>query len=96
MRNYVALCILLAGSCLLDTASASAALRAGEPYEGNRILATDEPTGEEVPVPAPAPDGEVGGGGGGGGGGGDCADVGDRAQECGAASDSRPAECCDG
>jgi len=91
MRNYIALCILLAIACL-NTASADIALRAGEQYEGNRMLATDEPTGEEVP--APAPDGG-GGGGGDGGGGDDCADVGDRAQECGAASDTRPAECCD-
>ena len=57
MKNYVALSILLSGLCLdsVRAAGAGNALRAAEAqYEGNRMLATDEPTAfEPTPVAAP-------------------------------------------
>lgn len=58
MKNYIALSILLSGLCFGST---RAALRAAEiQSEGNRMLATDEPTGFEPtpnaePVSAPSP-----------------------------------------
>ena len=58
MKNYIALSILLSGLCF---GSARAALRAAEiQSEGNRMLATDEPTAFEPtpnaePVSAPSP-----------------------------------------
>ena len=54
MKNYVALSILLSGLCL-NSASAGNALRTTEAqYEGNRMLATDEPTAfEPTPVSVP-------------------------------------------
>ena len=58
MKNYIALSILLSGLCFDST---QAALRAAEiQSEGNRMLATDEPTAFEPtpnsePVSAPSP-----------------------------------------
>ena len=57
MKNYVALSILLPGLCLNSAyaAGAGSTLRATEAqYEGNRMLATDEPTAFE-PTPAAPP-----------------------------------------
>lgn len=59
MKSYIALSILLPGLCL-NSVGAGTALRAAETqYEGNRMLATDEPTAfEPTPVAAPVPGSE--------------------------------------
>lgn len=96
MKNYVALSILLSGLCL-DSASAAGAgstLRAAEAqYEGNRMLATDEPTAfEPTPVAAPVSEPTTAAFG-------DdtvCAEHDERSVQCGAIDPTRPSACCEG
>lgn len=93
MKKYIDLSILLA-CLLLNEASAGTALRRdGELYEGNRMLATDEPTGEATL----APEREDDNGGAPVAGREDiCGEVRDRVIDCGATNPDRPQSCCDG
>jgi len=94
MKNYIALSILLSGLCLDSARATGAALRAaGSQYEGNRMLATDEPTAfEPTPVAAPVSeptqaafgDDTV------------CAEHDERSVQCGAIDPTRPSACCSG